>query len=385
METKQIKKTYMNKFTKNLFEASLHKTDINETKREWEIISEEKREDIDRLCICQHRIKNVVYLYNKHTKNIINCGVECKKKFGLEDTEKMKNGIMKDVLTQIMREKKTEDEKYEMRFSMEKYLPEIKQSLINHINKLLSNSNSDMNKLTDLRNKIKDLIDEYRMLGLDSTLEKIILTIDELKKRNEEERKRRIEEEKRLQILQEEERKKREEERIKKEEERIKEVKEKIVITEKYYWEDKYKELEDLKKRLNTKNQRLIELRKEMDSRLNLKKHENYIHYIEFNHTMRRIDEYFPRIQTEKVDLSIKEKEIQMEIENIDKLISDKKKEIYDIECDKKGEVKNILEKNELMIENEYIRYLSKRKELDNDEFKKLYVHVMMLKERSLQ
>ncbi len=181
-----------NKFNKNLFEASENKTNIEETKKEWEIINEEKRKDLDRLCICQHKIKNVIYLYNKHTKNIINCGVECVKKFQMENNEKMKKGMMREVLSKVLREKKTEDEKYEMRWSLEKYLPDVKMNLINLIDRELSTSKYDMDKLGELRIKIKELIEEYRITYLDDVLVNIMDTIQELKEKKEEERRREL-------------------------------------------------------------------------------------------------------------------------------------------------------------------------------------------------
>ncbi len=79
-------------FNKNLIKASYCK-EIENAKKEWKIIYEENRDNPDGQCICQRKVKNVIYMYNIKSKNTIIVGSVCCKKFNMEN-DKLNNSIL---------------------------------------------------------------------------------------------------------------------------------------------------------------------------------------------------------------------------------------------------------------------------------------------------
>jgi hypothetical protein len=92
-----LKKNATYNFNTNLLKASEGK-DIESVIKQWEIIYEEKREHQDGLCICQKKVKNIIYMYNINTTNTIIVGSSCRKKFNMENN-KISNKILKVLFT----------------------------------------------------------------------------------------------------------------------------------------------------------------------------------------------------------------------------------------------------------------------------------------------
>lgn len=67
------------KFETNLLQLS-ESTDINTAKTEWFRIPRETEKG-NKLCLCQHRIKNIHYMINTRTNRITTIGKDCLKKF----------------------------------------------------------------------------------------------------------------------------------------------------------------------------------------------------------------------------------------------------------------------------------------------------------------
>lgn len=99
--TRIITKDSKYKFDINLLKASSSQI-IENAKKEWNIIYEEKRKNNDGLCICQRQVKNVIYMYNIITKNTIIVGLSCCKKFNMSNNilnNKILSNILKNSLT----------------------------------------------------------------------------------------------------------------------------------------------------------------------------------------------------------------------------------------------------------------------------------------------
>jgi len=73
-------------FDANLISASYNK-ELTHSKKEWVFIYEEKRDKQDGVCICQRKVKNIIYMYNIKTKKTIIVGSACHKKFNMESSK----------------------------------------------------------------------------------------------------------------------------------------------------------------------------------------------------------------------------------------------------------------------------------------------------------
>ena len=69
------------KFSEHLLKLSKNKEDIEEAKKEWKYVCEQKLEEQTGICICQRKIKNVTSLFNTCTKETISVGTRCYTKF----------------------------------------------------------------------------------------------------------------------------------------------------------------------------------------------------------------------------------------------------------------------------------------------------------------
>jgi len=88
------------KFDKNLLALSCSQ-DVEGAKQEGRTGWRESRKESDGLCLCQHRIKHIVYLYNKKTKKTISVGCECYKKFNF-DAREMSNYMLQYVMREVL-------------------------------------------------------------------------------------------------------------------------------------------------------------------------------------------------------------------------------------------------------------------------------------------
>jgi hypothetical protein len=161
-----IEKSSKYKFDKNLLGLSLAK-DIEEAKKEWYYICNETRPSDDGLCICQHKIKHVVYLYNKTTKKAISVGSACYKKFNF-DAEKMSSPTFNYVLRDAI-----EKGKYIMIGNVIEFSNEVKDHLIECFWRSYNNVKYMKDARWDFLNTVKSLIDEYNLEYLEAFHEEI--------------------------------------------------------------------------------------------------------------------------------------------------------------------------------------------------------------------
>lgn len=163
-------------FDKNLIKAS-YKKDLYGAKREWEKICKETRENQDGLCICQRKVKNIIYMYNPKTKLTIIVGSTCAKKFELNDAPQLPNNILKKILS-----KSLEKGNYEIIDNIIKYSNNIEDEIIKYYNDKIiyfeniyfeKKNNYSSQNLIKINNEIKDLIDTYSLKYLDKIYENL--------------------------------------------------------------------------------------------------------------------------------------------------------------------------------------------------------------------
>ena len=91
------------KFKTNLLKAS-YSPDFEIAKTEWAKIDEER--DLDecdsQLCICQRKVRNIIYMYNKTTNKSIFVGTKCYNKFELQ-SKTIKDEVYRNILLDAIR------------------------------------------------------------------------------------------------------------------------------------------------------------------------------------------------------------------------------------------------------------------------------------------
>lgn len=175
------------KFELNLLKASVSQI-IDNAKKEWNIIYEEKRENNDGLCICQRKVKNVIYMYNLNTKNTIIVGSTCCKKFN------MSNDILNNkILINILKKSLIKGE-YTIIDNIITYCQSVEDQLLNHfqikfeeiIEKNIpkedgySSSYRCCQDLESLSNDINELIQSYNLNYLDNIYNLITTKLNKL-------------------------------------------------------------------------------------------------------------------------------------------------------------------------------------------------------------
>lgn len=204
----------MTKKAKFNFEANLLKLsdsdDFVKAIKEWNFIYKEKYEHQDNTCVCNHKVKNCIFLYNKITKKTIIVGTECYKKFGFE---KKKKSTRKTIYQQMLIEMLTKGEYESLEDGLLEYSKNCEEEVKQHYKERMETD--DLEELEDLFDEVNYLINEFNLDYLVSIkidiIEKIVnikKLLEEEKKRKEELKKKRIEEER---ILREELKKKRKE------------------------------------------------------------------------------------------------------------------------------------------------------------------------------
>ena len=153
-------------FNNNLIKASYSK-DLIQAKKEWFILNEEKRDEQDGLCICQRKVKNIVYMFNPKTNLTIIVGMQCKKKFQLNNSY-LQNHILKNIL--ISNLSKGE---YEIIDNIIKYSKNIEDELIKFFQNKIENSNNNLKTLLSIKNEINEIIDTYSLTYLNNIYELI--------------------------------------------------------------------------------------------------------------------------------------------------------------------------------------------------------------------
>ena len=168
------------KFNTNLLKAS-KSINLEDAKKEWKIIYEEKREENDGLCICQRKVKNIIYMYNIQTQNTIIVGTVCCKKFEM-NKDKLSNTILYNLLKNNLIKGE-----YTNINNIITYCNSVKEQLIQHIQEefetIINNYNQSKNfwdnteyqenwnkisfsndkKLKELSININELIQQYNL------------------------------------------------------------------------------------------------------------------------------------------------------------------------------------------------------------------------------
>jgi hypothetical protein len=186
-------------------------------------------------CICQRKIKNFYYIYNKKTFKNINVGTGCYNKFNFTITNSEIPMLLQDMLQRYA----IGESEYENIEDLEEYSTNIKLRIEQELTDMYKRWDTDIIKLYKLKDDIIELIEDYNFTCLEDLKKLVIETIIVLEKEK-------VEKEKIKQKL--------EEERIKKEnienEERIK--KENIVREERIKKEN-IERKEQIKLKINEK------------------------------------------------------------------------------------------------------------------------------------
>lgn len=149
-------------FDKNLIKASYNK-DLYVAKREWQIIGNDIMEEQNGLCLCQRKVKHITYMYNPKTKLTIIVGSKCAKKFELNNFS-LPNNILRDILKSNLLKGD-----YEIIDNIIRYSNNIEEQFIKYFqNKIDNNAH---NKLLDILNELKELINIYSLRYLNNIYE----------------------------------------------------------------------------------------------------------------------------------------------------------------------------------------------------------------------
>ena len=144
------------KFNSNLIKLS--QTNIFENaKLEWFYITTASLDKPDGICICQHTIKHVIYMFNIYTNHIIMVGTRCHKKFNMQ-IDKLTNSTLSKIVSNIVGE-------YKLIENLFDYSKDIQERLLKHYRDQIKKSNSTI-LLNLLRDEVKILIDDYNLLYL---------------------------------------------------------------------------------------------------------------------------------------------------------------------------------------------------------------------------
>ena len=147
------------KFENNLLKLSIN-TSIDGALIEWNEIYKEMRDENTGLCICQRKIKNIYFMYNKLTKKTISVGSNCYTKFGFKKNGVIKNPIFYNVIKNILQKGE-----YEIIEDIVSYVNKIEDSLIKYIkneyDNIINKHPIKLDKLEELIKNIENLINEY--------------------------------------------------------------------------------------------------------------------------------------------------------------------------------------------------------------------------------
>lgn len=178
------------KFDQHLLELSRSKN-IECAAKEWLFVEKDKRKGS--LCICQHKIESINYMYNSYTKYLIIVGDGCFKKFGLSK-KPIDNPLLREVFQDILMTKG----EYEIIDDILEYTKHIQMQLIQRIQNEYVKHKNDMVNLAKILDNIKDLLEKYDLNYLHVLYEEIQKhmmneKIKKEEKRTEEERRIRAE------------------------------------------------------------------------------------------------------------------------------------------------------------------------------------------------
>ena len=174
------------KFTKNLLWAS-HAKILEDAIKEWVMIYETKLPELTGLCICQHRLKNVSYMYNRITKLTIIVGSTCLKKFDMASAPITNNYISSLFEKSIPLKKELRKKgEYNTIDDIIKYSKEIEETLIKQCTDIYTRCQNNLAELNKLRLAICELHDLYGITYLNGVLKMVDDAIETINRRNNE-------------------------------------------------------------------------------------------------------------------------------------------------------------------------------------------------------
>jgi hypothetical protein len=153
-------------FNTNLLKLS-RSNDIHVAKTEWLVIYKEQRPEKTGLCICQHTLKNVTYMYNIYSKYTICVGTSCCKKFNLSTTT-LGNTALREVAEGMLRRGE-----YSMFDNIIEYANSIETQLLIHIQTKYEKTIHNLNGLKHLHSTTRDLVDNYALSYLANIYDEI--------------------------------------------------------------------------------------------------------------------------------------------------------------------------------------------------------------------
>ena len=151
-------------FDTNLIKASYNK-DLCDAKKEWMSIGKDTREEQDGLCICQHKVKHINYMYNMKTNLTIIGGSRCAKKFELDKAKLLPNNILREIFFKNLLKGE-----YETINNIIIYSNNIQEQFIKYFE---SKIDDNKNNLLEIQNEIKELIEIYSLKYLNDIYESI--------------------------------------------------------------------------------------------------------------------------------------------------------------------------------------------------------------------
>ncbi len=138
------------KFEANLLKLS-ESTDFTNAKKEW--IRLPREEKGNKKCLCQHRIRNINYMFNTKTKRIIPIGKDCLKKFNF-NSNVLTNSISVAVLNKYIT-----NLGYEEIDDVEEYSKEIEELYLKSVIEKYESCKYKYSELLNLESEVKYLIE----------------------------------------------------------------------------------------------------------------------------------------------------------------------------------------------------------------------------------
>ena len=168
-------------FNKNLIKAS-YKKDLYDAKNEWCIIGNESREYQNGLCICQRKVKHIIYMYNLKTNLTIMVGSKCAKKFELTNNSLLNNNILRKILQSNLQKGD-----YEIIDNIIIYSNKIEEQFKKYFQSKIDNNLINLLALLDIQNELKELINTYSLIYLNNIYETLNIQINKIKAKQEQE------------------------------------------------------------------------------------------------------------------------------------------------------------------------------------------------------
>ncbi|MEI7616016.1 MAG: hypothetical protein WCJ54_04815, partial [Actinomycetota bacterium] len=137
-------------FKSNLLDAS-YSSNYDIALQEWKEVIIEKRKEIDRVCICTRKIKNVHYMFNSENGKMIQIGFTCFEKFSMKKIKISNNTVQNVCLNFISNSEYISD--FDIEEQLKIYMKQFIESL----------SNLTDEKLFELLNDLEEIKSKYEI------------------------------------------------------------------------------------------------------------------------------------------------------------------------------------------------------------------------------